>query len=142
VLKNMYAASEIAVMHLPGLPTTIPSIHARAQKEGWSYETKIGLGGMRKMYEIPDRYLTKTGEPTAHKPNMPDRIAAKAVEKFGSNIDPVRLSQAIRFLDEFLIEQNRQLSPERKSEVIIVLYKHLKSADSKEDIAQLLKLVA
>jgi hypothetical protein len=146
-MTKLFTAAEIAAKNLPDLPSTTRGIQLRAKKEAWHYESKVGLGGVRKLYEIPAYYLPGY-KPYADKIEVepkvsePHRIAAKAVEQFGSNIDPVRLSQAIRFLDEFLTEQNKQLSPERKSEVIIVLYKHLKSADSKEDVAQLLKLVA
>ncbi|MFZ6675415.1 DNA-binding protein [Undibacterium sp. Xuan67W] len=141
--QKSFSASEIAAMNLPGLPKTIANIHARAKSEVWHYETKVGLGGVRKMYEIPAYYLPGYKLPEqAPKISDADRITAKATETFGSKIDPVRLSQAIRFLDAFLLEQNKQLSPERKSEVIIVLYNYLKSNDSKEEVEQLLKLVA
>lgn len=141
--QKLYTAAEIAKMQLPGLPTTKPPILARAEKEKWHFETRIGLGGVRKMFLIPAHYLPGYKLPEhVPKVNEADRIAAKAAETFGSKIDPVRLSQAIRFLDAFLLEQNKQLSPERKSEVIIVLYNYLKSNDGKEEVAQLLKLVA
>jgi hypothetical protein len=58
-MKKLYSASEIAAMHLPDLPATKARVIDRATGEGWPYEEKKGLGGTRRMYEIPTRYLAE-----------------------------------------------------------------------------------
>lgn len=56
-MKNLYSATEIAKMKLKGLPNTRANISIRAQKEGWYCEERTGLGGGRRVYEIPAHYL-------------------------------------------------------------------------------------
>jgi hypothetical protein len=158
-MKKLYTAAEIATMNLPGLPTTKKAILTRADKEKWLYETKIGLGGVRKMFEIPAYYQpgykpyadeqlvirpkTKSSEQGAAAIiECADQIANQAVNKLGSTIDPHRLSQAIQLVEAYLAENKMQVSPERKSQVVIVLYNFLKSSHAKEEIEQFLKLVA
>lgn len=56
-MEIMYSAAEIADMGLPFLPKTKAAIIKKAEKEGWEVAEKIGLGGIRKMYVIPKRYI-------------------------------------------------------------------------------------
>ena len=56
-MKILFTAAEIARMRLPGLPMTKSSILSRAAREGWRYEEQYGIGGIRRVFEIPDRYL-------------------------------------------------------------------------------------
>jgi hypothetical protein len=44
-------------MRLPGLPTTKANVIARAEKEGWFYEEAKGVGGTRRLYQVPEQYL-------------------------------------------------------------------------------------
>lgn len=53
------SAAEIAKLRLPGLPTTKANVLARAQREGWEYEEVTGLGGLRKLFEVPEIYFSK-----------------------------------------------------------------------------------
>lgn len=54
--KTLLSAAEIASLRLPGLPTTKANVIVRAEKEGWYFEETTGLGGKRRVYELPDRY--------------------------------------------------------------------------------------
>ena len=56
-MKKMYSAVEIAEMQIPNLPKTATNIRQRADREGWSFAEETGLGGVRRLYEIPPRYL-------------------------------------------------------------------------------------
>lgn len=64
-MKILFTAAEIARMRLPGLPTTKSSILSRAAKEGWRYEEQYGIGGIRKVFEIPEHYLVLAHGETA-----------------------------------------------------------------------------
>jgi hypothetical protein len=157
-MKKLYTAAEIATMNLPGLPTTKKAILTRAEKEVWHYETKVGLGGVRKMFKIPAYY--KPGykplpdEPVQVAPAKSksdavptivedaDRIAATAADAFGSKIDPQRLSKAIQIVESYLEENKIYATAERKSDVVVVVYNFLKNKHDQEEIDQLLKLVA
>jgi hypothetical protein len=150
-VKKLYSASEIAAMNLPGLPKSKPALLARAEKEEWFYETKLGLGGVRKMFSIPAAYLPgyqplppekPTKDPKTKATEVAERIAAKATDSDGDKIDPERLAYAISFLEEYLTERNIQIAPDRKSKVVISLYNLMKTNENAEDIRNLLKLVA
>lgn len=143
--KKMYAASEIAKLKLPELPTTIPSIHARAQKEGWHYETKIGLGGMRKMYEIPERYFATSdaasSQPAPIAPQERRAPVAGAILN-GAIVNSRQLASAMRALDEYLKENGLVIDePEVKAEIVAILYKYLQKDASGEDLQELLRVV-
>ena len=56
-MKKMYSASEIMGLDLPNMPATKAAIIKRAEKEGWAFAEETGLGGIRRLYEIPARYL-------------------------------------------------------------------------------------
>ena len=56
-MKKMYSAVDIAGMRIPNLPKTATNIRQRADKEGWAFTEETGLGGVRRLYEIPARYL-------------------------------------------------------------------------------------
>lgn len=151
VEKKTFSAAEIVAMNLPGLPTTIANIHARAKKEEWFYETKVGLGGVRKMYFIPPAYLPGY-KPYANEKPKPSleseatrkaaNIAAKAVGVLDEKIDSERLTKAICIVEAYLQENKLAVTAQRKGEVVVVLYKYMKSTEDEADLAQFLKLVA
>lgn len=53
-MKTHYSAAELAALKLPGLPTTVQNIHARADRESWSYTEIAGRGrnGARREYAV------------------------------------------------------------------------------------------
>ncbi|WP_295756119.1 DNA-binding protein [Undibacterium sp.] len=139
MIKNRYAASEIAAMRLPGLPTKSTNIHERAKKEGWAYETAIGLGGARKMYEIPERYLAQPSQPSSQHYAEATQIANAHSDK--NYIDHARLAEAMCFVDEWIAANKTNIQPMRKAEIVMFLYEYLEKHSDKEEVNKLLKLV-
>ncbi len=151
--QKLYSASEIVGLDLPGLPTTIANIHARAKKEDWYYENKIGLGGVRKLYRIPEVYVPGYAPPGAN--NKPFRVLQEeAIEEYAANtakaaaatmgaqVDSQRLALAIQYVDSYLLDHNASLSPTRRSEIIVIVYNFLKGNTGQAEVDHLLKLVA
>lgn len=143
-----YSAAEIAAMNLPGLPTTKAKILARAEKEEWHYETKVGLGGVRKMFIIPRAYLPGY-QPLP--PEVEPAPAEKHEERYevagaiagGVVIDPKHLATAMRVLDEWLDENSLVIDdPDRKAEIVVFLCKYLQKGAGQGDLQDVLKLVA
>lgn len=58
--KALLSAAEIARLRLPGLPSTKANVISRAEKEDWYFEEMTGLGGKRRVYELPARYQEGT----------------------------------------------------------------------------------
>ncbi|WP_423708638.1 hypothetical protein [Undibacterium sp. WLX3042] len=151
-MEKLLSASEILRMNLPGLPKTKPALLARAEKEAWQYESKIGLGGVRKVFLVPRAYLpgnvplrtenTDLVDPASQSEAKAERIANKALDTFGEKIDGERLAYAIRFLDNYLEEKNIHVDAKRKSEIVVSLYNLMKTSENEADIKNLLKLVA
>ena len=56
-MKKMYSVTEILELNLPALPKSKPAVTTKARKEGWKFAEETGLGGVRRLYEIPARYL-------------------------------------------------------------------------------------
>jgi len=146
-MVKRFTASEIAAMNLPGLPTTKKAILTRAEKEEWFYETKVGLGGMRKMFEIPAAYLPGY-QPYKAKPidQVPSAIndAPGVVGAIlgGEQVNTERLASAIRALDEYLAENNLAIEDAaRKAEIVTFLYKYLEKKVDAGEISELLRLV-
>lgn len=57
-LKAYYSASELESLRLPGLPTSRVAIRSRAEKESWSFVESKGLGGTKRLYELPTELRT------------------------------------------------------------------------------------
>jgi putative transposase len=53
VIKTHYSAAELAVMRLPGIPTSKGKALAKAEREGWAYVRTKGIGGTRREYAPP-----------------------------------------------------------------------------------------
>ncbi len=131
-------------MNLPGLPKTKPALLARAEKEAWHYETKVGLGGVRKMFAIPPAYLpgyqplppegpAATKAPTT---NVVGTIAAGSAE-----VDPEMLEAAVIALEEWAQEKGIVIPPDRKAAIIAVLYDYLVKGAGEEEIARFMRAV-
>lgn len=141
-------------MNLPGLPTSKGKLLARAKKEEWYAETRIGLGGVRKVFKIPDAYLpgyapSITSNRTLKEIDDADiamkasHVAQSAAASYvGVQIDPVILANAIEVVDTYFLNSRKHVTNQRRSEVIVVVYNYL--AGNKEDAAlhELLKMVA
>ncbi|STB70895.1 Mu transposase C-terminal domain-containing protein [Chromobacterium violaceum] len=53
LVKSHYSASELAALHLRGLPTSKVALIARAERESWPYVETTGRGGIRREYTPP-----------------------------------------------------------------------------------------
>ena len=117
-------------MRLPGLPASKPSIIERAKKEGWPFEEKTGIGGTRRVYQVPDKYLsTKTQRSTAS--GLPRNEAA---------VDWGKMGIAMRALDEWEQERGVKVMGERRIAVISVLYDYVVRGEESE-LARVFKAI-
>lgn len=151
--NKLYSASEILEMALPGLPTSKGKLLARAAKEDWYAETRVGLGGIRKVFKIPEFYLPGYVPPNHDAKSSSEirrdaiheraaKVAVEAQEALGDQVDPERLAMAIRHVDNFLLKRGLGVSPQRRSEIIVILYHYLKGNSGEQEVDTLLKLVA
>lgn len=146
-MEKLLSASEILKMNIPGLPKTKPALLAKAEREEWYCETKIGLGGVRKVFKIPLAYLPGY-QPykTALKAQVPVVVneSTKVVGAImgGEQVNTERLASAIRALDEYLAENNLAIEDAaRKAEIVTFLYKYLEKKVDAGEISELLRLV-
>jgi hypothetical protein len=127
-------------MQLPGLPKTKARIIDRAANEGWSFEEIKGVGGTRKVYDVPKKYLASSvvsGEMPIDNPNTGRVIGTIA----GGKVDPKLLETVIRVMDEWAIEQDISWVPERKASIAVLLYDYIDKGASDEDVTRLLQAV-
>lgn len=152
-MDGLYTAAEIGAMKIPGLPTSKQGILARAEKEEWYFEKKLGLGGVRKVFKIPEFYLPGFAPPGADNPTMrerqeaviekgAERIANIAVSTMGEQVDPERLALAITYVDTYLLDHKINLGTNRRSEIIVVVYNFLKGNTGQMEVNNLIRLVA
>lgn len=136
-VKKLLSASEIAALKLPGLPGTKVGVRNLADREGWRYEERKGVGGTRRVYEVPARYV---GQDTARTSLESPRIGkvVGAIAAGTAKVDTKKLTLAIRALDEWEKERGVKVSEDRRPAVISVLYGFLERGDD-EELAVLLK---
>jgi len=132
----MYTAAEIAEMGLPGLPGTKRAILTRAEKEGWPYEVRLGLGGERKVFVVPSRYLpdveatTEASQTPAERMLAPNKGAVVGAVVAGSaQGDMDRIQLVVRAVSEWERERGVKISDDRRPAVIAVLYDYVKKAE-------------
>lgn len=128
-VKRFLAASEIAALKLPGLPTTKVAIAAMAKREGWHSEQRTGLGGVRRVYELPARYREKADEGTSFAVPQVAKLAG-TIAAGSSRVNPGLLDIATRALYEWEAERDVQVDPERRSAIIAILYDYLQGAEA------------
>lgn len=145
--KNLYSASEIAKMGLPGLPTTRANVHARAESEGWYFETGTGQGGVRRVYEVPARYLAAADGESAGKPTEADAgqastVVAGAIQPGPAGVDLALVRFADEVLEQWLQNNGLILKPERRAAVLAVLIDYLSKGASRDDLINMMKAMA
>ena len=149
-MTKLFTAAEIALMNLPNLPSTKRAIQLRAEKEKWFYETKVGLGGVRRMFKIPAYYLPGykpyPDEPAQIEPVRRDVATSMApvtgAIMSGTIVDAKQLALAIRALDEYLQENGLEIKePEVRAEILAILYKYQQKDATREDIQELLRVM-
>ena len=131
-------------MRLPGLPTTKSSILSRAAKEGWRYEEQYGIGGIRKVFEIPEHYLVLAHGDSA------GFVACQNAEKYrvkrtgaendiSTSVNTTKLTAAAQVVEKWDSEEKIGISPDKKSTIIAISYKILMDGCDTADLSQLLK---
>lgn len=147
--KRLLSAADIAKLNIPGLPSTREGTQKKAEREGWYSEERIGLGGKRKIYEIPAHYLARLdsqqGEPVdqnarprvartpvnhsmAREP-MPE-IDAKAFIGAEGREEKLRILGAI---EVWLYDQRLTLEMEHKLRVVELLHEYAKQNGALDD---------
>lgn len=144
-MKKLYTAAEIAQRRLSGLPTTKSSILARAAKEGWHYEEQYGIGGVRKVFEVPDRYLLsekkiRQGVMSAKQDLEKYRVnGSHAQSERVTGLDEAKLALSARITEEWLEAEKLVLTHEKKGNLIALLYKIISRHAAPEDFLKLMR---
>lgn len=135
-MKKLYSASEIAAMCLPGLPKSKPALIARAQSEGWFFEERKGLGGTRKVYEIPARYQ---GEAEALPAPTETAPVVGTIVAGSSDIDLQKLQMVETVLEEALRARGLEIDPARRGAVVAFLYDYAMKGGNQDGILMAIK---
>ena len=138
-MRKLYSASEIAAMKLPGLPATKARVIQRATSEGWPYEEMKGVGGTRRMYTVPEKYLPVVAQEGVE--NSADASVVAGAITSGGRADPELLGIAIQAFEEFAASKGVVFLPERKAAVIALLYDYLVKGASPQEVASFFKVV-
>lgn len=128
-MKKLFSASEIAKMGLPGLPMSKAAIIARAASEGWPFEEQKGLGGKRRVYEIPARYVR--GQDSGGHPDSPEaRLHGelKNLKKSVPYTDSDLLKGIVIAVERWIAKNHFDDDPERKAALIAALFDIAKNA--------------
>lgn len=139
---QLLSAADIAKLGLSGLPSTRDGVRLRAEREGWYSEEKTGLGGIRRVYAIPEQYLKgsapKVGESKHSRRSQTELLPSEDNATPGAVVgtivggqipDADLLALVIKTLDKWL-EENGYSDPipsDDKSTLIAVLYKYVVS---------------
>ena len=140
-MRNFLSASQIAALGLPGLPATKVGIRAFADREGWPYEEKKGVGGTRRVYDVPVKYfpgavvpdedvVPSDGRGSDTSFAIPKVIGTIAAGK--ARVDVKKLALAMRTLDEWERERGLTINAERRPAVISLLYDFLERNEGKD----------
>lgn len=145
--RKLLSASEIAGLRLPGLPTTKARVIERATREGWYYEERKGLGGTRRMYELPSEYLDGDAAPSQPtRPVVLNEIAHKKIERLLSKTEmgDAEIVEAIALGVKNWIKNNKlQIGAEKEAALIALLFSYFQKEGSvsREKLEDMLKKV-
>jgi len=128
-----YSASEIMEMKLPGVPRTKVGIRQMAEREGWPFTTTTGVGGTRRLYEVPTRLLSGQSQEGRADAEPVVTIAA------GGRADPKVLAWTVKALEEWLDANGMEIDAERKGALISVLYDYVTRGAGVEEVSTLLR---
>ena len=144
-MKKLLSASEIATMKLPGLPTSKGAIIAKADREKWHFEEKTGIGGTRRVYEVPARYLAEVegqdglGSHHSTTSQAPDNKVAGTIVAGTSQVDLEMLQMVETVLDEVLEARGLRIKSERRGAVVAFLYDYAVKGGTKEGMLKALQ---
>lgn len=155
MLKKNYSVATLLGLRLNCLPSTKQNIYLKAEREGWPFVEvpgKGGVGGVRREFEVPsyvlDEIITKVGEISA----STDKIAAAMPKNVvhihkGQIMDDTRLlALCVSTTDKMNETHQLGMGPDKKGEVVALLYKYMiqrrsKNEDAaKEEITQFLNV--
>lgn len=106
------------------------------------------------MYEIPALYLPGYVSPSANNQTLREMDEAQIAKNAsavaenvatayeGGHIDAATLANAIEIVDTYLLDSKKQLSKQRRGEVIVVIYNYLVGNKEASALQELLKMVA
>lgn len=97
---KMYSISEIMALNLPMLPKTKPPLLAKAKREGWITEERLGQGGATKYFVVPDHYFTGGVAPISRKISM--RSAQQAAEQAFRMAQIAGVTDVDKFVEMFM----------------------------------------
>ncbi|WP_124076102.1 hypothetical protein [Burkholderia gladioli] len=147
-MKRLYAASELVKLRLPGLPGSKAAILAKADREQWPYEEQSGLGGMRRVYDVPERYFRGTASATEpHDQRRIDEVAGQKVRRYLSQnkMTDVELVEQIALGVENWIKNNGlEDNPEKKAALVALLFSYFRDegAVTTDKLEEMLRKVA
>jgi hypothetical protein len=134
-VNDLKTAAEIAALKLPGLPTSKVGVRALAEREGWTFEERKGVGGTRRVYSLPARYLANTSYAAPEVARIIGAIAPSG------RADPALLSTAIQAFEEFCESKGVVFTAERKAAVIALLYDYLVKGAGPQEVESFFKAV-
>ncbi|CAB3764231.1 hypothetical protein LMG29542_04822 [Paraburkholderia humisilvae] len=136
-------------MRLAGLPTTKARVIERAASEGWYWEERTGLGGRRKVYDVPGRYLAAKSTPEAAQTRSGELLEEattyiKEQRKSGEFDDAELIREVVLGVERWLERNKLQPDPEKKAALISLLFKYFKEDQTIDDakLDKLLRAVA
>lgn len=159
-VKDWLTASEIAKLRLPALPTTKVAIAARAEREKWAFKVTTGLGGQRKVYQVPEEYVNPApsakpakdgGAAGVYDPMAGSGAMLQAAAEYvtqarrqGEMNDAELIREVVLGVEKWLERNNAHPDAEKKAALISLLFRYFQTDgvmdQSKMD--ELLKAVA
>ncbi|MEX3688893.1 DNA-binding protein [Paraburkholderia sp. BR14263] len=145
--RELLSASQIATLRLPGLPATKARIIERATSEGWYFEERKGVGGTRRMYQVPEEYFDQeSGRPVSKRPVVLNEIASQKVRRLLRKTDmgDAEIVEAIALGVKNWIRNNRlEVSDEREAALIALLFSYFREEGglSREKLEDMLRKV-
>lgn len=152
--KTLLSAAEIVELRLPGLPTTKANVLARAEKERWRFEEATGLGGVRKVFEVPERYLAGIERPSAASSRASSKRDGELLQKaadyvkqareHGGMTDAELIQEIVVGVERWLARNKLHPDVEKKAALISLLFRYFQSDGALDEakMDKLLKAVA
>jgi len=139
-VKKLLSAAEIAKLGLPDLPTTKVAIAARAERENWHFEERKGLGGTRRVYELPRHYLEPETAREAGS-RAPQGNVAGTIVAGTAKVDVELLQIAEEAFDEWRRARGLSVDAQRRSAIVALLYDYIAKGADRDEVANMLKVV-
>ena len=124
-MAKLLSASEIAELDLPGVPKTRAGVRTFAERNGWYFEEATGVGGTRRVYRVPAKYLApeSVSDDDIHSMGGTERAPVAGTVAAGSaRVDLRKLDAAIEALSRWEATRNVKVPDDRRSAVIAILY--------------------